>query len=549
MKVGRNAPCPCGSRKKFKRCCGNLASRPSPDGRDAVLSQVFARAEEALRSHQAAEMVRKQQQGHGKPIISLLDHGYRIVIVGKTICWGKNWLVFGDFLLAFMKNTLGVEWGRQGRSNGNPHPVFRWLAKFSEYTKKHGSGDGLVKSGPTMGFIACWMQFAYALYLLAHHDQIPKRLLRRLRDHQAFLPAYYETVAGAALAVAGFEFSNAEAKKTSAPVPEFRARSKSSGKSYDVEAKRKERWTAPTDDVRSDAFQRELETYIRGRIHSASSKRLVNPIYWIELGIPTLTKEADWRAIAERVDAILRDAQNMTVDGQPIVPAYVVVTNHTFLANEDVEGDPSFGFLGAVNIPDFSFNGPREIEDALASYDRHRDVHWMMKAWLISRTIPTTFDGSPPELLSPDGVPQPTLKIGDTIEVTDETGNPIEGRITEIASAGDGVWAIVTAGDPPRQLLGQVRVSEREAKAAQRYTDAVFGKSSASHPIAEGDLFGLYERMRERHADMSPADIAKRMDNDAHMRRFGNLSVEEFRIRVAREVTKRIWASAQADKK
>jgi hypothetical protein len=400
-----------------------------------------------------------------------------------------------------------------------------------------------------MGFVACWMQFAYALYLLAHHDQIPKRLLRRLRDHQNFLPAYYETVAGAALAVAGFEFSNAETKKTSNPVPEFRARSKRSGKSYDVEAKRKERWTAPTDDVRSDAFHRELETYIRGRIHSASSKRLVNPIYWIELGIPTLTKEADWRAIAERVNVILRDAQSMTVDGQPIVPAYVVVTNHTFLANEDVKGDPAFGFLGAVNIPDFSFSGPREIEDALASYDRHRDLHWMMKAWQISRSVPTTFDGSPPELLSPDGVPQPTLKIGDTIKVPDEAGNPVEGRITAITSADDGALVAVTIASPPRQIIARVPLTEQEAEAARRFSDAVFGVRNPSHRLAEGDLFGLYDWLRHAYADTPPTAFATRMERDPHMRQFGHLSAEDFRIRMAREDTKRIWVSAQANKK
>lgn len=29
-KIGRNEPCPCGSDKKYKRCCGNLAASPRP---------------------------------------------------------------------------------------------------------------------------------------------------------------------------------------------------------------------------------------------------------------------------------------------------------------------------------------------------------------------------------------------------------------------------------------------------------------------------------------------------------------------------------------
>ena len=61
------------------------------------------RAREILRAHQAAENVRQQQQGHGKSIISAQHGEYRIVLVGSTAHWGKNWLVFADFLFHFLK--------------------------------------------------------------------------------------------------------------------------------------------------------------------------------------------------------------------------------------------------------------------------------------------------------------------------------------------------------------------------------------------------------------------------------------------------------------
>ena len=73
------------------------------------------------------------------------------------------------------------------------------------------------------------------------------------------MPAYYETLVGAAFAVAGFEIRNAETKATGKPTPEFRARSKKSGKVFEVEAKRKERWTASTADLNSDDFRLEYE--------------------------------------------------------------------------------------------------------------------------------------------------------------------------------------------------------------------------------------------------------------------------------------------------
>ena len=77
---------------------------------NAASPEMMERAQEMMRLHEAQEDVRRQQQGHGKPILSWTDHGYRLVAVGKTINWSKNWLVFPDFLLSFMKKTLGAEW-------------------------------------------------------------------------------------------------------------------------------------------------------------------------------------------------------------------------------------------------------------------------------------------------------------------------------------------------------------------------------------------------------------------------------------------------------
>lgn len=549
MKTGRNEPCPCGSGKKFKKCClkaANRGVRPAhmPERGPAFLAQ----AQAMLRQHQAAESVRQQQQGHGNPIVSWMDeaNGFRFVAVKLTVHWGKNWVIFPNFLDYFMKKTLGHEWGERERSKGQ-HPLFGWLQKTQAYSS-HKPGEPKVKTIVMTGFIACWLHLAYALYLIAHHDKIPKPLLKRLRDPVSFMPAYHEAIVGAALAVAGMEISCAETKAGSTPTPEFRAKSKASGKTYEVEAKRKNGWKAPTGDVRNAEFQRELEGYVRDQIYSASKKKLTNPVYWFELSIPTMMAEADWRAVAAKAEAAIRDAENsMTVDGQPIAPAYVVITNHTFLADEDVTGSPCFGFLHTIKIDDYPFGRPMEIEAALEGYDKHRDIFWLMEAWKTASTVPTTFDGSPPELLDSDGKPQRTVKIGDMIEVPDMDGKTVRATVEEISSWGDDK-VMLAVGANGRHWLAEMPLTAGEAQAARRYTDAVFGKDNASRGLRDDDPFDLYDWLLKAHANMTQEQVDKFFEQNPTVAHYKGLPLKEARVRVAREYTKWTWMLSQQDK-
>lgn len=548
MRTGRNEPCPCGSGKKFKKCCLNGTKEVRRELIPERGPDFLAHAQTMLRQHQAAESVRQQQQGHGNPIVSWMDeaNGIRFVAVKLTVHWGKNWVIFPNFLDYFMKKTLGHEWGEGERSKGQ-HPLFRWLQKTQAYSS-HVPGEPKVKTIEMMGYIACWLHLAYALYLIAHHDDIPNPLLKRLRNPVFFMPAYHEAIVGAALAVAGMEIACAETKAGSTPTPEFRAKSKASGKTYEVEAKRKNGWTAPTGDVMNPEFQRELQGYVRSQIHKASKKKLTNPIYWFELSIPTMMAPADWRTVTERTEAAIRDAEsNLTVNGQPIAPAYVVITNHTFLADEDVAGHPCFGFLQTIKMDDYPFGRPVEIEAALEGYDKHRDIFWLMEAWKTASTVPTTFDGSPPELLDSDGKPQRTVKIGDMIEVPDMDGKIVRATVEEISSW-DADKAMVAVGAQGRHWLVTMPLTAGEVQAARRYTDAVFGKHNASRGLRNDDPFDLYDWLLKAHANMTQEQVDKFFDQNPTAAHYKHLPLNEARVRVAREYTKWIWMRSQQDK-
>src|ERR1700761_4194759 len=101
MKIGRNQPCPCGSGKKYKRCCGDLDARRA--------ASVAARAQDmarALEQHRAAELIRQRQQGHGRPIIGAKVGDYQTVAVGSKLYWQKDCKTFGDFLMRYIKEKL-----------------------------------------------------------------------------------------------------------------------------------------------------------------------------------------------------------------------------------------------------------------------------------------------------------------------------------------------------------------------------------------------------------------------------------------------------------
>ena len=53
-----------------------------------------------VRRHEAKELVRVQQQGEGKPIISAVFKDHRFVAVGNTLHYSKQWKFFpGPFCL------------------------------------------------------------------------------------------------------------------------------------------------------------------------------------------------------------------------------------------------------------------------------------------------------------------------------------------------------------------------------------------------------------------------------------------------------------------
>lgn len=276
--------------------------------------------------------------------------------------------------------------------------------------------------------------------------------------------------------------------------------------------------------------------------HASSKKKLANAIYCFELSIPTNYPEAFWRLVADKVDAVVREAENtMTVDGQTIDPAIVFITNHTFLANEDVEDAPVIVFLATIKTDDFPLARTMELEAALAGYDKYRDLFRLGEAWKVAQTVPMTFDGTPPELLSPDGQPEKPIQIGDLLLVPDGQGNEFVGRVEEIASLGAQATVIIRDVATNATHLGSFPLTEGEAKAAARCTDAVFGKAEARHQLREDTPFDLYDFFLECYGNVTREQLNHLCDQMPGAKHLRGLPLEEARVRLARGFTKSTW--------
>jgi hypothetical protein len=162
-KIGRNDHCPCGSCKKYKRCCGSGSPKDRPTA-DASTDN-FARI--ALMRHQARQREIESQFGLGRPPISMELNGFRFVAVGSELHWSKTWKIFPDFLMDYFKKLMGSEWGQAqlAKSRDRWHPLFKWYAMICEYQRKFIASPGLPTALPMTGAACGILWLTYGLYL------------------------------------------------------------------------------------------------------------------------------------------------------------------------------------------------------------------------------------------------------------------------------------------------------------------------------------------------------------------------------------------------
>jgi hypothetical protein len=302
---GRNASCPCGSGRKFKKCCRDkraIPAAPAVPGTPAAtgLSHV---ALDALNDKMREEFERRRRFGSVRPLITAMHQGHRFVAVGSRLYYHQEWRTFTDFLLFYVRHVMGRDWWTEeaAEQGYERHPIMQWHDRWVEASKTARKEEGGGVSGVPDGPMAALMLLAYDLYVLRDHSKLQDDVVRRLRHRDQFQGARYELFVAATFIRAEFDFAYEDESDGKAKHAEFIATHKESGLVVAVEAKARQRTVKVPFEVAS------IRPGVRQLLIDAADKKPVQPLLvFLEVNLPPEPKNqlASW---APHVDQVVKE--------------------------------------------------------------------------------------------------------------------------------------------------------------------------------------------------------------------------------------------------
>jgi hypothetical protein len=236
MKVSRNDPCPCGSGKKYKRCC---YVKQQPHKIQNLPPEVIKKFQE-IQEH---ENKRRVQYGDVRPIIHAKFKDHDFVAVGSELHYSKKWKTFPDFLCSYIATRLDKDWGNSEikKPLEQRHQIMKWYDAMCHFQRRQKlDADGIYRATPNGAFSA-YILLAYDLYILKDNQALQDEIIRRLKIPAQFQGARHELFAAATCIRAGYTIKFEDAKDSSRKHTEFIATHKITGQKIAVEAKSKHR--------------------------------------------------------------------------------------------------------------------------------------------------------------------------------------------------------------------------------------------------------------------------------------------------------------------
>jgi hypothetical protein len=532
MKIGRNAPCPCGSGKKYKRCHGAIAEGGETRQSPLVMRmppEVAGKVEE-LKAQQAQ---RELQQGRGRPIISTEARDHRVVAVGNRVFFSKGWRTFHDFLFHYIKEAVGREWGaaEQAKPLEQRHPIMQWNAKLGALPRTKPRGE--IESGAATGAVSAYLGLAYNLYLLAHNVEIQSRLIQRLKDPDTFWGAYYETFVASVFIKAGFELKFENEDDRTRTHCEFSATFKGTGKRFSVEAKARNFLASAENSAPAGRARLRVWRQVSGALHKLAD---YTRVVFVDLSSPNALGSADIVQILKAGQRELRASEHQKVQGKPAPSAYVFLTAAPYHFVLDDTQLARAVLAEGFRIPEFKEGAQfPSVRDMAESRERHREMHSLLESLRIHHEIPSTFDGEMPEYAFSKQTPR--LLIGHRYIVPSPEGE-VEG-ILEDAVVLEGaamVWGIYHCPSTGKRIHVKTPISAEELSAYRRHPETFFGRVKKQWNI-DGDPLNLFDFLLYGIRDANRDQLLLQIKGSPDLESLRDLPLEDLRKVVAERLT------------
>jgi hypothetical protein len=363
---------------------------------DREVQDIYA----ALREHHRVE-----EQGFGRPIISRMVDGQRVIAAGSEAFTAEGSKSFRDFLYFYIKCIFSHDWfaAEEAKPIDHRHPLVQWLIEQRQYLASSDNPRTLQLTS----LCYAYLNLSYNLYLIAHNNgAVHQLLIQRLKKTDQFLGAYYEAFVTGAMIRAGFDIALEDETDSTRSHCEFTATYRKTGQKYSVEAKLRRSKKHPPD--------------ICDQLHKALRKHAQHArIVFIELNLAVERKAA--LGLLANVFAIARQREHeIKVDGQPAPPAYVFVTNCPI---GSIQTERTFTAVAdAFRMPDFQGGRmPGNFHEALEWRARHRGVLDLAESLVDHLHVPRDFEG----YVSSTTVTEPRhrfLRIGESCSLMTQAG-------------------------------------------------------------------------------------------------------------------------------